>query len=174
MTPDKNVKPFEKGEKLTADRLDQTRSPVASLLRILESQFGQPADGQTPATTVPVEISSTSDTGRVGVLNGKIRYPPVKPLSTATSDDLAIGNLGDTSTRTDSAEVVDAEVWDLSQLENMRLGHYAGRNSDGVPILIVDSSGLTAPQYQGMAFVGVTANTAGWEFIPAVNSIPST
>ncbi len=174
MTPDKNVKPFEKGEKLTADRLDQTRSPVSALLRILEGQFGQPADGQVPATAVPVELSSTSSTGRDGVLNGKIHYPPVKPLNTATSEDLVAGNLGDTATRADDAEVVDAEVWDLSQIENTRIGHYAGRNSDGVPILLIDSGGLPTPQYQDMMLGAPSANTLGAMFVAAVSTIPTT
>ncbi len=33
---------------------------------------------------------------------------------------------------------------------------------------------LTAPQYQGMLFTGLTADTAGWAFAMAANSVPST
>ncbi len=32
----------------------------------------------------------------------------------------------------------------------------------------------SAPQYQGMLFTGLVADTSGWAFAMAVNSVPST
>jgi hypothetical protein len=128
----KDIPEFFKGERLSADHLDQIRQTLVAMVYEWEARFGPIEDQPLPAATA-VEVFDDAD--RVGILRGQMHHAPIAPTD-GTADLDAVG-LGEMSSGGD--DYGDAEVWDLSPLEHARLAHYVGRNADGKPILVVDA-----------------------------------
>ncbi len=167
--PNKDFPEFLAKEALAAARLnDDVRGNILSLIREYEARFQQLIDSRR-LLPIAVDDSSGTATGRAGVTVGKGYYHPIKP---ATTGDLSVTHLGTPATKAGGAVVEDIEIWDVSST-GLKLGHMVGRNAAGKPIVLTDGGGLSAPQYQGMVYCGLSANTGGWAYPFSIDVISS-